>query len=310
MSKLLVVGANGFIGSHIVDHAVAHGHEVTAFDRFSSGSYSFDRKSVRIFAGEFLNEADLRAAVTGQDYVLHFLSTTTPASTILEPALDMRTNVLQTIALMDACVKADVKHLYFASTGGAIYGQQGKDTYSETDPAIPISPYGIGKLAIERYLDYFTVTHGLSATSFRISNPYGTRQHPNRKQGLIPIALRKIVNGEPVTRMGDGSMVRDYIFVEDVAEIVMKFVGRQTQESIYNIGSGIGNSVNEVLESLRRVTQVDFAETEIETPTTFVHRSVLNIDRYTSEFGPFDFTSLDDGVRSTYLEAGTRESEL
>jgi UDP-glucose 4-epimerase len=300
--RTLVIGANGFIGSHLVDTLVAAGHEVRAFDRFSSRTPSFVSSDVEIVQGEFLSRSDLDAAVQGMDYVVHALSTTTPATAESDPTLDIRTNVAQTVELLESCVDANVGHLYFTSTGGAIYGPQGKAEYSESDRALPISPYGIGKLSIEHYLQYFKIKHGLSSTAFRVSNPYGTRQHPNRKQGLIPIALRQIVLGRPVIRLGDGSMVRDYVYVEDLVRMLVPVIGRATEYGLYNVGSGTGTSVTEVLDSLRRVVGGDFAVEERPKPSTFVDTVVLNTSRFRTEFGEIPMTPMDEGIRRTYDE--------
>lgn len=308
MARVLVIGANGFIGSHVVDELSRAGHEVTAFDRFGSRTHSFTAQNVRVVAGEFMNSADLATAVRGQQYVFHLLSTTNPASTHSEPSLDIRTNLLQTVTLLELCVAAGIEHFYFASTGGAIYGPQGRSSYSETDQTLPISPYAIGKLAIERYLEYFRITHGLDTTAFRISNPYGTRQHPLKKQGMIPISLRRVLSGQPVQRMGDGEMVRDYLYVDDLASIIAGFAGRPSRHRLYNIGSGTGLSVNDVLATMREVTATDFAVETIETPSTFVPHVILNIARLTEEFGAPTFTDLRSGMRATYDEMAREAS--
>lgn len=300
MAKAVVIGANGFIGSHLVDGLVEAGHEVRAFDRFSSRGPTFATAGVHVQVGEFLSRSDVDKAVRGQDYVFHFLSTTTPATAESDPTLDIRTNLAQTVELLESCVSAGVRRVYFASTGGAIYGQQGKGLYSEDDRALPISPYAIGKLAIEQYLRYFKATHGLESTTFRISNPYGSRQHPNKTQGLIPIALRQIVAGRPVVQFGDGSMVRDYIYVEDIVKMIVPLVGRDTAHDLYNLGSGMGYSVAQVLETLRSATGLDFEIETRPTPLTFVDRVVLDTSRFRAEFPGLQLTSLDDGVRATF----------
>jgi UDP-glucose 4-epimerase len=302
VANALVIGANGFIGSHLVDRLVAQGHTVAAFDRFSTQTPTYTTSSVRTIVGEFLSRSDLEAAVAGQDYVFHFLSTTNPATAESDPTLDIRTNIAQTVELLESCVDAGVNKFYFASTGGAIYGPQGHAAYNETDRTLPISPYAIGKLAIENYLEYFRATHGLQSITFRISNPYGTRQKANKKQGLIPIALREIVSGRPVTRFGDGSMVRDYVFVEDLVRMIGAVVGRDAEHRLYNLGSGIGHSVSEIIDSLRHVTQTDFMVQERATPPTFVDRVVLDTTRFQAEFGAVELTPLDEGVRLTYEE--------
>lgn len=302
VAKTLVIGANGFIGSHLVDALHADGHQVTAFDRFRSDRPSTYSSPVRQVVGDFLSRSDIERAVRGQQYVLHFLSTTTPATAENDPTFDLRTNVAQTVELLEACVAANVKHFYFASTGGAIYGSQGQSQYFETDRAQPISPYGIGKLTIENYLNYFRAKHGLGSTILRISNPYGGRQRANRKQGLIPIALRQIALGEAVVRLGDGGMVRDYIYVDDLVRMITRIVGRPTHHSLYNLGSGEGHSVGEVLSSLQRVTGIDFQIVEHPKPPTFVDRVVLDTTRFFNEFGRIALTPLDEGIRKTYLD--------
>lgn len=302
MADAVVIGANGFIGSHLVDGLARAGHRVRAFDRYSSRNPTFSSEGVEVMVGEFLSRADLESAVAGQDFVFHFLSTTTPATAEADPTLDIRANLAPTIELLEACVAAGVQHVYFASTGGAIYGQQGKEEYAESDPALPVSPYAIGKLAIEQYLRYFRATHDLRATALRISNPYGPRQHPNRKQGLIPIALRQIIAGDPIVRYGSGSMVRDYLYVEDLIDMIIPMVGRTSLHEVYNLGSGSGHSVNEVLDALRRVTGVDFEIAVRDVPPTFVDRVVLDTARYRSEFQVLPSTSLDEGIRRTYEE--------
>lgn len=303
MAKALVIGANGFIGSHLVDALVADGHDVSAFDRFSGGAeptYSSD--GVTLLRGEFLSRTDIDSAVRGKDLVFHFLSTTSPATAEADPTLDIRTNVAQTVELLESSAQAGVGHFYFASTGGAIYGPQGKASYSENDRALPVSPYGIGKLTIEHYLHYFRTMHGLDSTSFRISNPYGTRQRPHKKQGLIPIALRQVVAGESVVRLGDGSMVRDYIYVADAVRMITKVVGVEREFDLYNIGSGTGYSINDVFDSIRRVTGLDFGIDDRPAPPTFVDRVVLDVERYSEEFGAPSVVALDDGVRETFIE--------
>lgn len=310
MANVLVIGANGFIGSHLVDALVESGHHVSAFDRFRSERPTFGSTSVTPIVGDFLSRADIETAVRGQDYVLHFLSTTTPATAENDPTLDIRTNVAQTVELLEACVAASVKHFYFASTGGAIYGSQGKSEYSEADRAVPISPYGIGKLTLENYLGYFKAKHDLSSTVFRVSNPYGTRQRPDRKQGLIPIALRQIVLGKPVMRLGDGSMVRDYIYVDDLVRMISLVVGMETRHVTYNMGSGQGYSVNEVIDSLRRVTGQSFEITVAPKPPTFVDRVVLDTRRWRDEFGDIDLTPLDAGIRKTFDDITSQAGSL
>jgi UDP-glucose 4-epimerase len=300
VASCLVIGANGFIGSHLVDELVARGHEVTAFDRFSSQNAAFAAAGVRQIAGDFMNQSDIAEAVEGQQYVFHFVSTTTPVTAENDPTLDVRTNIASSIELFQHCVDAGVQKVFFASTGGAIYGDQPGTSFAETLSPLPVSPYAIGKLAIEGYLRYFGTKFGLESVSFRISNPYGPRQRTNKKQGVIPIFLSRMAKGLPLTVYGDGSMVRDYLYVRDAVRMIGDTVGRQSNEDVYNIGSGEGTSVSELLRVARRVTGID-PEIEVKAvPSTFLDRVVLDTSRFRSEFAYDDFVSLEDGMADTW----------
>ncbi len=297
--KSLVLGANGFLGSALVDHLTQLGHEVTAFDRFSAGQIRFTAKP-RIVRGDLLNVADLDDAVAGQDSVFHFLSTTTPATVEHEPRVDLRTNVSATLDLLDSCVSAGVKRVFFASSGGAVYGDQRLAAYSENDETLPVSPYGIGKVTIEHYLRYFEAEHSLSSVVLRLSNPYGPGQDLTHRQGFIPIALSRIRAGLPVTVFGTGSMVRDYTYVDDVIRMVGRVAEGNPQSRVYNLGSGQGHSVNDVLDSMRAVVGTDFTIQSQPSPRTFVEHVVLDISRFRAEFGETDLTPLDAGIAATW----------
>lgn len=302
MAKCLVVGGNGFLGSHLVDALAADGHELTVFDHFATDpQFSADARAVH---GNFTNDDALADVVPGHEYVYHFLSMSTPASADLHPADDVL-NIRQSVSLLQQCADAGVERFYFSSTGGAIYGPTTKSTLAETDPAAPISPYGIGKLAIENYLSFFRAKHGLQSFALRISNPFGPRQHPERKQGLIPIVLRNVAQGAPVVRLGDGSMVRDYIYVEDVVQMVTQMTRTVPTESIYNLGSGSGLSVNEVFDAITEVTGRELQIVDQPQPASYVDRIVLDIDRYSAEFGAPELTDLHSGIAKTWQEIET-----
>lgn len=299
MANCLVIGANGFLGSHLVDALAASGHSVTAFDRFTTDQ-QFTSAGVRRVSGDFMSLSDLRNAVDGQEQVFHFLSTTSPATSEGDPTLDVTTNVAGSIALFEAAVEAGVARIAFASTGGAIYGDQTAALITEEAVPAPISPYAIGKLTIEGYLRYFERTHGLKSVSFRISNPYGPRQHPQRRQGVIPIFLQQIAEGLPLTVLGDGTMLRDYIYVDDVAKMIVETVDRVPAFPVYNIGSGRGTTVNELLQLARDVTGREVSIEHAAQPVTFVQRSVLDVGRYSTEFGERANIGLTEGMELTW----------
>jgi UDP-glucose 4-epimerase len=300
MARCLVIGANGFLGSHVVDELDRRGHSVTAFDRFSAGTHRFESVRALPIAGDFMNRAELANALRDQDYVLHFVSTTTPATAEDDPTLDIRTNIASSVDLLALCVEAGVSRVYFASTGGAIYGEQVGASLDERATPLPVSPYAIGKLAIEGYLRYFTRKYGLASVAFRISNPYGPRQQGNRLQGVIPTFLSAMRDGDSVTVFGDGTMVRDYLFVGDAVRMIANIVEGAPEHSLYNIGSGHGTSVNQVLDAARAVTGLDPRVVVAPIPPTFVASSVLDTTRYESEFGRHELVSLHEGITRTW----------
>jgi UDP-glucose 4-epimerase len=301
MSKCLVLGANGFIGSHLVDALVGAGHTVRAFDR-AGGNTKYSADGVEPFYGNFLNASDLKTAVAGMDYVFHFISTTTPASAENDPLIDVETNIRMSIELFDICASANINRLIFASTGGAIYGDQGNnDPRREDDLPLPVSPYAIGKLTIENYLRYFKVKRKLDSIVLRISNPYGERQALHAKQGVIPIFIENLLEGKPLTVLGDGSMVRDYIYVKDVANIITNIFDKPAKHDIYNVGSGIPVAVSELVSAIEAVHPEAPTVEYKDAPTTFVHNVTLDVSRLQEEFGVSAQTSLHDGVAATYM---------
>jgi UDP-glucose 4-epimerase len=297
-----VIGGNGFIGSHVVDSLVRSGHAVTVFDRHRQGPSRFSGMGVTVRHGDFLNIGDVRQALAGQEVVLHLLSTTDPATAEGDPTMDIRTNIASSVQLFSACVDAGVSRVYFASSGGAIYGDQDQQVFGEDDVTLPVSPYAIGKQAIEGYLRYFRRTHGLQSTTFRISNPYGTRQNPLKRQGVIPIFLRHVGEGSPLTVLGDGSMIRDYLYVGDLAEMITEVVTKGARQELYNLGSGVGTSISELVTTIEKVTGRAVAVQHVPRPPTFVDHVVLSVRRFEEEFETRATTPLVDGIRRTWEE--------
>lgn len=299
MSKCLVIGGNGFIGAKLADALAEQGHEVFAFDRYSSGTLNYSHPNIQKVTADFQNRNDIQRSVFGMEYVFHFLSTTTPVSAERDPSLDLRTNIEPSISLFEAAATNKVKRLIFASTGGAIYGDQELEKYSESDVPFPVSPYAIGKLTLEHYLRYFNAVQGLNSVSLRISNPYGPGQALNKTQGLIPIAIRRALSGKPLLKFGDGSMVRDFVFIDDLIRMIIQVGLGRPLSDLYNLGSGSGHSVNQVFEMIEDLVP---SSIEIETrdaPSTFIQKVVLDISRFEQEFGKFSFTPLFDGISQT-----------
>lgn len=296
--RVVVVGANGFLGSHMVDTLVAGGHDVIAVDRFSS-SPRFTRSPAQTITTAAPGDSELVDHLPHVDAVMDFLGASTPVLSAQNPDFDTQVTLPTANSLIDACVSAGIGHYFFASTGGAIYGDSGRDSNREDDPPAPVSAYGKAKLAIENTLDGLREAGNLNSTVWRFSNPYGPRQNPAKKQGLIAIALHHYLTGQPVPVMGSGDMIRDYIYIDDAIGYAAAFLGRTPHHSIYNIGSGVGVSVNDVLDAVSAVVGEKVDRVTVDTPAGFVHHSVTNITRLLDEFGPRHVTSLAEGIGNT-----------
>lgn len=302
MADIAVIGGNGFIGRALVSRLAERGASVRVFDRFSHGTEVLASSGVTTMRGDFLSRSDLARAVSGTHTVVHALSTTTPATAQDDPAQDVQTNLLPSIALFEECARANVGRVVFLSTGGAIYGSTAAELLTEDTMPRPVSPYAIGKLAIENYLRYFSATTGLRSTVLRLSNPYGPGQRAGRAQGLIPIALRAVRDGVAITQYGDGSMVRDYIHINDASRTIADVVLGDPRHDLYNLGSGVGATVREVLAIIHQVTGRPLTLDRRPAPATFVSRSVLDTSRLRAEFPTHSVTSLTDGIRLTWQE--------
>lgn len=299
MARCLVIGANGFLGSHLVDSLASEGHDVRAFGRFSRKPLFNEVQNVEIINGDFLNRSDLTDALEGMEYVFHFVSTTTPMTADNDPLIDIETNIHMTVTLLDEAVNKGVKKIIFASTS-SIYGIGDGVPSKESDVPKPVSPYAIGKLTIEHYLRYFKVKHGLESVSFRISNPYGERQSLNRRQGVIPIFMNRAYLKQPITMMGDGSMARDYVYVKDVTNMIAEVFNKPNQREVYNLGSGKSTSLNEVIENIEAITNQSFDIEKKPAPSTFIHTVALDTSLFTEEFGLQPRTSMSEGMKATW----------
>ncbi len=303
--KILVLGADGFLGSNLVFALLKDKkNEVRALDLFKDGvsqNLESARKKIEIFQGNFLNKNDLRKALQGIDYVFHFVSFTTPGSSMSDPLIDIDTNLKGTINLLEECVKAKVKKIIYPSSGGAIYGDQKKEKYSEEDSLYPISPYAISKLAIEKYLEYYRIFRGLDYLVARISNPYGPHQNVVGNQGIIPIFLNLIKNSQPISIFGDGKNIRDYIFVDDAIDNLLKLsFGSKNKYRIYNIGSGEGISINELVEAMKKITQKRIKTNGLPQRKADIRSIVLDISRIQQEFDYSPKVNLEKGIKQTW----------
>jgi UDP-glucose 4-epimerase len=302
MTKCLIMGGGGFIGSHLAERLLDKGYSIRVFDNFNFGTNNLNRiiNDIELVNGDFLNESDVSAALKGVDYVFHYISTTVPATATKDPIFDIQTNLTGSVKLFQLAIKAGVKRLIFPSSGGTIYGDPIHLPVKETDALKPMDPYGISKLAIERYLEYFYRAYGMDYLILRYSNPYGERQNPHGQQGVIPVFLNKIKNDEQPTIYGDGTMERDYIYIGDAIEATIAAMESKASDRIFNVGSGEGTSIKALVDIMSDVIGYKIEPVYVQDNVVRVQKIVLSISRIEQQLGWKPSTSLKDGINKTW----------
>jgi UDP-glucose 4-epimerase len=302
LKKCIIFGGNGFIGSHLAESLVQRGYCVKVFDTFQSGTGNLSGiiNEVEIIEGNFLDGNDVSEAVEGIDFVFHYVSTTNPATSVDDPVFDIESNLAGSVRLLQAAVRADVKKVIFPSSGGTIYGKTQGKPLRESSPLNPVNPYAISKLGIERYLDYFHQSFGLEYLILRYSNPYGERQNPYAKQGVIPIFLNKIKKNEKPVIYGDGSAIRDYIYIKDAIDATISVFESKTNERVFNIGSGQGTSLNQLIDIMSEVTGKECIPDYMKDTGVYLSKFVLDISRIKQETGWEPSVDLDEGIKRTW----------
>lgn len=299
MPSIAVTGGAGFIGSHIADALARAGHSVLVLDDLSSG------KRENLAPGAELRVLDVRSPEAaallvdgGVEILVHLAAQMDVRRSTADPAFDADVNILGTLNLLTAGVRGSLRQVVFASTGGAIYGEQEEFPATEDHPTRPCSPYGVSKLAGESYLHYFHQAHGLDVACLRYANVYGERQNPHGEAGVVAIFLERLLHGEPCTIFGDGLQTRDFVHVSDVVAANLEALGRPGF-NVWNVGTGVETSVNDLYGLLAASVGSDLQAHHAPGKPGEQRRSVIDPARARAELGLATPQDLEQGLRKT-----------
>jgi UDP-glucose 4-epimerase len=303
MGRVLVIGGNGFIGSHLVDTIIRDQQDVTVLDQ-SARRFSKLPQCVHFIQADFndsIAKTEKIIAEMAPDVIFHLAWKTLPETSIKNPIGDIGINIIPTLNLINFCAKAGIK-LIFTSSGGAVYGTTNKSLISERDETSPISPYGIEKLMVEKYLFMYRHLYGLDYLTIRPSTPFGPWQDYQGKQGAVSIFMYRIAKGLPVILWGDGKIVRDYFYISDLVDAMIACIKHNAPDDkrIFNVGGGKGVSLLQLIgwieEIVGKKAIVDQRPERKFDPQTVV----LDTTLVRNELGWSPKVSLQQGLQQTW----------
>lgn len=302
MKTILILGGFGFIGTNLIKHIECNilPYRVIVFDRFDHHPYGIQSSVIdRVYSGDF-NDGVLLDDVFKEnhiDWVFHCVSSTVP-SKAFNAKYDIESNLVPTVGLLDLMVKYGVMKILFISSGGAVYGEKELKPHREEDGLYPISPYGITKIAIEKYLFSYATLYGIRPLVVRLSNPYG-KFHYSLNQGIINVALRAALKQQTFVVWGDGTAKKDYIYVEDFCDIVFFLIKKNIHSEVVNVASGELLDVNSILHKIKKIVpsfQWEYSEpAKLDVPCF-----ALDTNKLDQFIGRRKFTSFEEGIGLTY----------
>jgi UDP-glucose 4-epimerase len=314
--RILITGAAGFIGSHLVDRFLAEGEEVVGIDNLSSGSIANLANARGSKVGRFtFQRVDITSTAVPElvaryrpQVIFHLAAQADVRKSINDPLLDANVNLMGTLNLLEAARASGVERFVFASSGGCVYGEPDESRLPVTEDqlfipeALPESPYGVSKKAAFDYLRYYSVVQEMEFAALALANVYGPRQEPATEVGLegqvVAIFCRKMLGGRPCTIYGDGTQKRDFVYVDDVVSAFVAAVDRGTNELI-NVGSGHELSINELFALLKELTGARYEPIYAPARPGELDRIVLDPSKAAAELGWRPSTSLEDGLKQT-----------
>ena len=302
--RILLTGGAGFIGSHVADLLLQDGHEVAVVDDLSRGQRERVPEGATFYQVDVLSGCEDVFRGFQPDALCHQAAQISVRRSVAEPVQDLTVNTVGTLRLLENCVRHGTSRFVLASTGGAIYGEQYEFPATEDHTQYPVSPYGISKLAAERYLNFYRTEYGLSGVALRYANVYGPRQDTYGEAGVVAIFAERMSGGEKCFVNGTGEQTRDYVYVEDVARANLLALGPKAVSGAYNIGTGIETSVNDLYASMAEVSGTQTAPEYRPAQPGEQFRSSVDSTRASLSLGWRPEVELFDGITKTLEHFG------
>lgn len=301
--KVLLLGAAGFIGTNLViELAKKKENEITVVDRNKSYFQTLKDMHIsrfNIIQSDLKMDTDYENLIDGQDVVYHLVSSTVPTTSNQHISEELKGNVVLSSNLFEACVHQGVQKVVFLSSGGTVYGKESKCPLNEKTPTNPITSYGVQKVTIEKLLYLYNYMYGLDYRIIRLTNPYGPYQRPNGVLGAVTTFTYKALRGEEIQVYGDGSVVRDFIYIDDAVRGIQKIVNGSDRHHTFNLGCGYGTSIKQVLETIEGALDIKLKVKYTEARKVDVPVNYLDIKRFETAYGSLNPISLEEGIRKT-----------
>lgn len=298
--KILITGGAGFIGSWLAEALLERGHETFIIDDLSTGFAANLPTGATFLQADICDSAALQWALEVRpEVVFHQAAQLDVRKSVADPVFDAKVNVVGTLGLLETCVKAGVRKVIFASSGGTVYGEPESLPTDESHPLRPLSPYGIAKASAEMYLEYYRVQYGLNYVALRYGNVYGPRQNPHGEAGVIAIFAQKLLAGQQPTINGTGEQTRDYVHVSDVVAANLAAL-EHAGSGVFNIGTGAETNVVQLFDRLNELAGGPFGRIFGPAKPGEQRRCALDCVLAERELGWRPRVSLHEGLADTF----------
>ncbi len=300
--KILITGGAGFIGSHLADALISKKHKVVIIDNLSTGFRKNLNPKAKFLKVDLRNHKKIENILKKEkpSVIFHLAAQMSVQESVKDPIFDAENNILASFNLIALSQKYKVNKIVFTSTGGAIYGDTRNRPTQETEKEWPLSPYGIAKLTVDRFLNYYSVMQGLNFVSLRFGNVYGPRQNPHGEAGVVAIFMKKMLRGDQPIINGNGKQTRDYVYVSDVVDANLLALKNINKTGVYNVGTGKETSVNKIFREINRHFGNAFKEVHGPAKPGEQKTSCLSNKKIRRAFGWIPKVDLENGIRRTF----------